>query len=199
MLFRSAEYYRYATSSQPHPTHQRGHELAPAIAALFQAAFTAAAIPSAWATSTVTPIHKKGDPTDTANYRPVAVGVPLARLYAGVLNSRLTAYLEAQRLRAQGQAGFRPLRSVGHNLFALQHAIDKCRRNRQPLYCCFVDLTAAFDRVPRHLLWQRLASRGVSGGMLAAIQSLYADARVVVKVNGSCGPSATTSAGVKQG
>ncbi len=96
----------------------------------------------------MTPLFKRGDPLDTSNYRPVAVGVPLARLYANVLNRRITPYLEEENLRAQGQADSRSRRSVNHNHIALQHT-----QQRKPLYCCFVDLTAAFDRIPRHLLW----------------------------------------------
>ncbi len=41
-----------------------------------------------------------------ANYRPVAVGVPLARLYARILNARLSPYVESQHLRAEIEAGF---------------------------------------------------------------------------------------------
>ena len=87
------------------------HLLAETLAALFTAAFTAGSIPDSWTTSAVTPILKKGDPTVTSNYRPVAVGTPIARLYASVLNNRISPYFEAEELRAQAQAGFRPRRS----------------------------------------------------------------------------------------
>ena len=181
------------------PIAQPAHLLAGTLAALFSAAFAAGSIPGSWTTSAITPIYKKGDPAVTSNYRPVAVGTPIARLYASILNNRISPYLEAENLRAQAQAGFRPRRSVNHNLFALQHAIDKSRRYRQPLYCCFVDLTAAFDRVPRRLLWERLCACSVSGRMLAAVQSLYSDAQVVVNISGCIGDSQMPVSGVKQG
>ena len=191
--------YRYAMAPADAGDAAPVHLLAPTLAALFSAAFAAGTIPDGWSTATITPTHKRGDTTDTANYRPVAVGVPLVRLYASVLNNRVAPYFEEEQLRAQAQAGFRARRSINNNLFALQHAIDRTRQRRRPLYCCFVDLTAAFDRVPRHLLWQRLQSRGVSGRMLLAIQALYRDARIVVKVNGHVGDSIATSSGVRQG
>ena len=199
-----AEWIRYAVPAcrrvdHGGPNTQPVHLLTETLAALFTATFAARSIPDSWATSAVTPIYKKGDPVDTANYRPVAVGTPIARLYATVINNRLSPYFETQGLRAQAQAGFRAHRSVNHNLFALQHAIDKSRRNRMPLYCCFVDLTAAFDRVPRSLLWERLRSCGVSGQMLAAIQALYSDAHIVINIDGCIGESATVLSGVKQG
>ena len=104
-----------------------------------------------------------------------------------------------QGLRVQAQAEFRAQRSVNYNLFALQHAIDKSLRSHMPLYCCFVDLTAAFDRVPRSLLWERLRSCGVSKQMLAAIQALYSDAHIVINIDGCIGDSTTLLSGVKQG
>ncbi len=73
------------------------------------------------------------------------------RLYAAVLNARLMDFLEEGRLRAPTQAGFRPQLSIKHYLFALQHIIDRRihrpRGQKKPLYCCFVDLTAAYDCV----------------------------------------------------
>ena len=202
----SGEWYRYAVPlyrpaavAGGAPIAQPAHLLAGTLAALFSAAFAAGSIPGSWTTSAITPIHKKGDPAVTSNYRPVAVGTPIARLYASILKNRISPYFEAENLRAQAQAGFRPRRSVNHNLFALQHAIDKSRRYRQPLYCCFVDLTAAFDRVPRRLLWERLCACGVSGRMLAAVQSLYSDAQIVVNISGCIGDSQMPVSGVKQG
>ncbi len=51
---------------------------------LFTAAFVANTIPDSWATLTTTPLYKKGDPADTSNCRPVAVGTLVARIYAGI-------------------------------------------------------------------------------------------------------------------
>ncbi len=72
------------------PQFQSVHLLAETLTALFTATLSAQAIPQSWATSAVTPIYKKGDAVDTANYRPVAVGTPIARLYASVINNRIS-------------------------------------------------------------------------------------------------------------
>jgi hypothetical protein len=110
------------------------------------------------------------------------------------------SYLESQCLGSEAQAGFRARRSVSHNLFALQHAIaNTLAVGRAPLYCCFVDLTAAFDSVPREVLWQRLHSLGVRGRMLGVVQALYAGAKLAIKVEGRVGEAAHTHTGVHQG
>jgi hypothetical protein len=148
----------------------------------------------------VTPLYKKDDTANPDNYRPIVVGVPKVRLFAIVLNRRMSSYLESQCLHAKSQAGSRARHSVSHNLFALQHAIDKhSGRRGAPLYCCFVDLTAAFDSVPREVLWPRLHSLGVRGRMLGAVQALYAGTKLASKVECRVGEAADTHTGIRQG
>ena len=48
------------------------------------------------------------DALDAANYRPIAVGKPLYRLYTIILNKRLVGWSEEHQLRSPFQAGFRP-------------------------------------------------------------------------------------------
>ncbi len=163
---------RYAqlapTDEDPAPAHL----LAPCLRVLLNTAFSTGKVPQSWKTSLVTPIFKKGDATDTANYRPIAVGEPLSRLYASVLVQRLVQYTEQQGLRSPTQAGYRPGHSTIHQTFVLQHVIDKHKRLKSPLYLCFVDLKSAYDRVQWQLLWDLLQRLGVQGTMLGAIQSL---------------------------
>jgi len=187
-----AEFLRYAVApcqQQQSADERPPHMLAPHLARLFTAVMRLGRIPAGWSASLITPIHKKGDPADTANYRPIAVGVPLVRLYASVLNLRLVAFLEQRGLRSPTQAGFRPHMSINHHLFALQHLVDKRRRQRRQLYACFVDLTAAYDCVQRGLLWEALRRNGVQDRMLSAIQALYHDTSIAIKVGGRVGGS----------
>ena len=86
--------------------------------------FQSGTVPACVNEELVTPVFMKGDPFDTANYRPIAVTDPLMRLYAIILNTRLQSYTEQQHLRADTQTGFRPHLSTEHQLFALQTFID---------------------------------------------------------------------------
>ena len=45
--------------------------------------------PEQWNTSRVTPVFKKGDNTLAANYRPVSVMGPIAKLYVTCINLEL--------------------------------------------------------------------------------------------------------------
>ena len=86
-----------------------------------------------------------------------------------------------------------------HQLFTLQHLVDRAAHKRQPLFCCFLDLKGAYDRVPRELLWPVLERLGVHGPLLAAIRSLYSNAEYAVRAGNRRGPGVQSECGVKQG
>ncbi len=55
------------------------------------------------------------------------------------------------------------------------------------------------SRVQRPLLWQALQRLGVHGSMLRALQSLYENSHLCVKVQGRTGQSVASQTGLKQG
>ena len=87
-------------------------------------------------------------------------------------------------LRSPTQAGYRPELSTIHQTFVLQHVIDKHKRLKSPLYLCFVDLKSAYDRVQWPLLWGLLQRLGVQGKMMGAVQSLYDNCLLSMRVSG---------------
>ena len=106
--------------------------LAPILAALLNNAFQSGTLPAAVMSSLITPVFKKGDESDTSNYCPIAVGEPLCRLYAAILNSRIVNWAESNGLRAPCQAVLRPRLSTEHQLFALRHFIDRSDLRTNP-------------------------------------------------------------------
>ena len=100
---------------------------------------------------------------------------------------------------APGQAGFRPNLSTVHQVFALRHLIDESKAKRKPLYTCFVDFSKAYDRVPRHLLWQIMGDIGVPQKFVKAIESMYKELQCMVRIQGVAGSRFSSHVGVKQG
>lgn len=173
--------------------------LAPVLARLFTAVFRSGRYPAEWASGAITSILKKGDPTEPNNYRGITVGHTLARLYATVVNTRLTDWLEARGLRATGQAGFRQGYRTTENCFVLRALIERARAKGVKLYCCAVDFEKAFDTVDRQQLWAALRRAGVGGSMLAAIQAMYAEVMVCVRTEEGLSGTFQSLLGVKQG
>lgn len=173
--------------------------LAPAVAALFNACAQVGSLPPAWALCAITPIHKGGAVTEPGNYRGIAVGTVLAKMYASLLNSRLTRWAEANNLRAAAQAGFREDHRCTDNLLILRTVIEQQRSVKAPLYTCFVDFKKAYDSVPRELLWTKLERLGVHGWFLDGIKALYADVPMAVKTAQGLTACFESVMGVKQG
>jgi hypothetical protein len=69
-------------------------------------------------------LFKSGDASSVDNYRGITVGPMIAKLFAMVLESRLSSWAECKGIRARGQAGFRQDYRTTDNLFVLQTLID---------------------------------------------------------------------------
>ena len=121
------------------------------------------------------------NPTAAANYRGLAVGTPLAKLYASLLRELLDPWTEQHGLRAWGQAGFRWRHGTTDQALVLRTLVESARSQRRPLFACFVDFQKAYDTIPRARLWRKLERLGVHARMLRAIQALYADVPMLVR------------------
>ena len=198
-----SEFFRYAVyrpppqAGDPPPPE---HVLLQVLAAVMNAILQSGSVPPQWDLNLLTPVYKrKGNAMRCDSYRPIAVGEPLSRLLAVLLHTRLDAYLEDNQLRAPTQCGFRRKLSTMHNLFTLQHFIDKYRKRACPLYACLVDLKSAYDLVVRPVLWSVLQRKGVHGLFLQLLQSTYASCKYAVCVDGMVGEFVLSTIGVRQG
>ena len=165
---------------------------------MFSSAFQAGMLPASWGACFVSAIFKKGDPSVLDNYRGIAVGSVIGKLFSLVLHSRLDAWAEACGKRADGQAGFRDGKCTNNHVFVLKHLVDRCRGSER-LYACFIDFRKAYDLVRRDLLLQCVADMGVRDNFLSCLASMYWSTPMVVKNGPDRGPSVDSSIGVKQG
>ena len=122
----------------------------------------------------IKPFLKKPDkdPTKPGNYRPVALLNVLMKLYEHIIKERLTSYLDKTNYLSNTQAAYRKRRSTVDNILILQEVFyyfryktgaRRLNKNMVPLYLAFMDLSKAFDRVPRDKLFKKLWKAGVRG------------------------------------
>ena len=180
---------------------RREYPLTPILHKLFNALFTSGEYVREWSLASLTAVFKKGDAADLDNYRAIAVGAVLGKLYSVLLDTRLSVAAEKHGWRAEGQAGFRPKKSTVDHVFVLRQLIETAQLGpkQPPLYACFVDFRKAYDKVRRDYLVRRLAELGVHGPMLQAIVQMYWSAPLVPKVGTVLGPHIDSTCGVKQG
>ncbi len=114
-------------------------------------------------------LHKGDDALQFDNYMGITVGPVLAKVFAMILEARLSSWVEERGLRAKGQAGFRKDFRTTDNLYILRTLIEQNTHKRQKVYCCFVDFHKTFNTVPRDLLWQVLAEMGIVGRFMQCL------------------------------
>ena len=137
--------------------------------------------------------------TGSNNYRGIAVGTGIAKLYATMLNQQLTAWSGFHQAASSRQGGYRSDHRTQDHLLLLRTLVEDHRQRGQPLWVCFVDLAKFFDTVDRQLLWRKLQAIGVSGRMLSAMQAIYAKVPMAVKLNSNLSEPFESIMGVKQG
>ena len=145
------------------------------------------------------PIFKAGPRDEPSNYRGITVTPVLAKLFAMILEARLSKWAESAGIRANGQAGFRKGHRTVDHVFTLRTLISQAKHCKRKLFCCFVDFKKAFDSVPRDRLWQVLVGLGLAGPLLQCLQSMYAQDSACVLTQDGCTEFFPCTAGVKQG
>ena len=90
---------------------------------IMQKMFSKHIYPSEWASNFLKPIYKKGDITDTDNYRGLAIGAAMAKLYSLILLGRLTEFITKKELISVNQIGF--MTCTSDHIFLLQTIIEK--------------------------------------------------------------------------
>lgn len=194
--------YAYPPAAPGAPTAHLNPFL-PALTTVYNHLLSQSTIPHSWADTLVCLVFKKGDPTVWKNYRPIAIVQLLGKIYATLLQQRLSDWTESLGLRAPAQTGFRPGHATSHHAFVLQQLITAQRSRAQGhrrLYVCFVDFEQAYDSVPRERLWQRLHDIGVRGKFLFAVKALYdAGVNLCIKYGGGLLDPIAATVGVKQG
>ena len=189
--------------------------LAPLIAAEFNAWRRVGCLPPSDALSAIALVPKIATPAKPSDFRGIAVGALLAKLYAAALEGRVSAHAEAAGVHAEGQFGFRRGRSTEQAVLVLSTLVDSYRqqhrlRHRQQrmrrsggragqLWAAFIDFRQAYDRVPRQQLWAQLEQLGYGGEWLRAVRAIYADVPMTVSVPGLRGHPISSTQGLKQG
>ena len=156
-------------------------------------------VPQCLCKGVIHPIFKAGAKGNLSNYRGITVTPVLSKLFAMILEARLSEWAECSGIRADGQAGFRKGHRTVDHVYTLRALITQAKRSKSKFFCCFVDFRKAFDSIPRERMWQVLAGLGPEGPLLQCLQSMYARDSACVLIQDGCTEYFPCTAGIKQG
>ena len=118
-------------------------ELAPILQLIYQRSLDSGKLPSIWKEANVSPIFKKGDKSDPANYRPISLTCVLCM--------------------GSEKHGFREKRSCETQLIMLVDELAKNMQAKKQTDLILLDFSKAFDKVAHEKLLLKLHFYGIRG------------------------------------
>ena len=156
--------------------------------------------PQDWKNGLIKPIFKNGCKTEPKNYRGITLTCCIGKFFNQILCPRLTGVFEKYHIFPDNLMGFRPSMRTSNNIFILKSLIEKTLNKKEKLYCCFVDISKAFDRTWQKGLMHKLKHYDrVNGEMLSANENLYKNTNARILLGGSFSNEFEINMGVKQG
>ena len=164
-------------------------EGAPFLAAPLSTYFTQlirqSVFPSAWRLANVTPIFKKGDPSNPANYRPMSLLSCLGKLMERCVHKILYNYLISKDLLSPLQSGFVKDDSTINQLTFLYNDVCKALDDGKEVHAVFCDISKAIDMVWHRDLLHKLSALGINGSLLRWFSSYLSSRQQRVSYAGS--------------
>ena len=118
-------------------------------------------------------IHKKDSVLDPDNYRGIAIGSCITKLFSLVLLERLEKYVEQNNFISDF-ISFKRGHRTGDHIFVLSTIINKIVKiEKKKLYTAFIDFRKAYDCINRTLLFLKLQNIGIKGLFYENIKHLH--------------------------
>lgn len=154
-------------------------------------------IPQDWEVAVIIPIFKKGDNRECNNHRGISLLSVAGKIFSRILELKLRHEVEHQL--EEFQSGFRPKRSTQDLIFSMRMLSEKMPEKDKEFHAGYIDLSQAFDKVPRHEIWKSLKNLNVREHLIQAIKSLYNNCRNYVRTANRSSAEFETKQGVRQG
>lgn len=164
---------------------------------IFNNSLNEGTFPAKWKLAHVTPILKKGDQCDVANYRPISILSAFGKLFESLVQKTLLVHLKSQL--SPHQHGFLPSRSTTSNLTEYVCYISQALEDKLEVHSVYTDFSKAFDVVEHNMLVQKLGHAGICGSLLRWCESYLLNRSQIVKIRGFVSEPRGVSSGVPQG
>lgn len=173
-------------------------QLSHILSLFFELCWSWSTVPSFWRHAQVFPIHKKGDPNDPANFRPISLTSILRKLLEMVILKSVKNHSPSLDV---AQGGFRIRRSALDQALCLHDLIIEYANQRQYHYpiVAFLDIKSAYDTVDRNIVWKALHLSGTPLPLLGLLQHLFDDVTISILIGNHVSPSFDTKTGFLQG
>ena len=183
-----AIFYKNTASSLSYP-----------LSILFNLSLQTADIPPIWKLASVTPIFKKGSPSDPSNYRPISITCISSKLMEVGIKEHLLNHMKNSGALSNAQHGFMTSKSTTTHLLECCSDWNLALRSRKAVDVIYLDFAKAFDSVVHSKLLAKLNSYGINNMVLKWIESFLTDRSQYVRIGFSLSSVCSVLSGVPQG
>ena len=134
--------------------------------------------PDDWSVSGIVPIPKKGDLSDSNNYRGISLMPIATKIFNRLLLNRIRPTIDP--ILRTNQNGFRQSRSTVSHIIGLRRIIEGVKAKNLPCTITFVDFKKAFDSIHRGKMMKILRAYGIPPKIVDAINRIYTGTKAVV-------------------
>jgi len=145
----------------------------------------------------VSPLYKKSDQLDKANYRPLSILTSTSKIIESVICEQINDYM--YKFLSKDLAAYRKHYSCNNVLI---NCIEKWRKaldQNQNVGCVLIDLSKAFDSLPHGLLIAKLHAYGFTDESCKYIQDYLSERKQAVKIGNVIRNWQALKTGVPQG
>ena len=153
--------------------------------------------PDSLKNANITPVHKKDDPTDKTNFRPVSVLPLLSKVFERVMYNQLSDYMDTFLNKLL--CGFRKAHSTQHALFKLLQRWQSELDESGFVGTILMDLSKAYDCLPHDLIIAKFEAYGLSSDSLNLLLDYLTSRKQRVKIGSSHSVWTDIMRGVPQG
>ena len=147
----------------------------------------------------ITPIFKGGSKLDFSNYRPVSVLPIISKVLKKLMLTRLTKYLDKNKIIYEHQFGSQRNRSTTMAVLDLSARITKALDSGNYAASVFLNFAKAFDTVSYQILLSKLENYGIRGPAKDWFESYLKNRHQIVKIGDTLSDKMQIVCGVPQG
>ena len=150
-------------------------------------------MPRSWQSTTIVPLHKKGDITECNNFRGISLLAVIYKVVLAILmKTRIESVVDPQIV--EYQAEFRNGRGTKDQIFSMKEVLMNCYEYKISAMVLFID----YDYVSRKQLLKAMREFGVSPKLVNLTRMTLKLTTGRVKVNGKLSDSFEIKTGLRQ-
>ena len=129
------------------------------------------------------------------NYRGISINPIISKIFEVLLLNKFSKYLAS----SMPQFGFKKKTGTSHALYSLHKTLSYFTNNETTVNVCSLDLSRAFDKLNKFVLFKKLLARGCPINFINILENWYSKCFTTVRWEGHFSEPVRLECGVRQG